>query len=726
MKVLSDSTFNYVVFNNIDEHINQGWKIHISAFYDNYKEVLSIIKCYCQKINVNYKYINNQQMFSYILSKRCSRKELGKFITIYSIDENMTRQILFDLKIKLKDQHGPMILTDYHFSSNIYYRYGALNNPIIENDIVYIEDGLGNRYKDGYPHFIGSPSFIKNPFIVRENVDSNDEGEEDIVFNNRYIFEDIIHPCSTGSVYLFYDKISNKKVVLKEARKWTGDSEKLSSENYLKNEEKILVKLKGHKFVPQIIDSFYEEENYFIVTEYIDGETIRKYLIDNKLTDLSWGVSREELNQFYFNYATLLKKLLYIFEMMHNLGYQINDVSLDNFMLLDNEVILVDLEDVQPLEDDTLYLVNNYGIDITKVTDMSKTEVDYIKLGYMAIEMLSDSTKLQNKDQTNTLVMQYFTCISKLYRMPNNLYNLILNLVNYGKQSNTSIDKKSQKYLSFYNEKYYNHIVRRNQIIDLNLKRVNIRYNELSFLNRILTKRILGLDLTSEDKFIIQISEDDELTLRGSLCNMYVETSNSNINTDEIVRKIDIDGNYLNKSIGLLDGDLGRILYLIECSKNKQEEIKEYLIKIIKLIKTKGYLLPINNKNYSPHFANGTAGFIYVLLCYRKKFKDKSLDVYSENALNAIINRLPQNGSFSNGAAGIGFVFLKAYEVFKNTLYLNNAILLERYIDSLSLIKEDNIRILGSNDNLEGYDFLTGLTGIYFFYNNLINNLLNN
>lgn len=106
---------------------SQGWKIHISANMNNYKEILDIVAKICMDRELSFKFSSDTWLFCRINSKSIPREAAGKFITIYpDTEENFHTYIeLFYDKLKFE---GPFILSDrrYKDCKVLYYRYGSI------------------------------------------------------------------------------------------------------------------------------------------------------------------------------------------------------------------------------------------------------------------------------------------------------------------------------------------------------------------------------------------------------------------------------------------------------------------------------------------------------------------------------------------------------------------------------------------------------------------------
>ncbi|KGO32446.1 hypothetical protein ACKP2L_08640 [Oenococcus alcoholitolerans] len=121
-------SFKYFTPGAVSTLPDQGWKIHISTFYDNYRKVLKRVARYCYNHQIPFKYTLSEQL-PIMLGKQASRISSGKLITVYPWDDQQFSLITRDLYRLLQDEHGPYILTDrLYVDAALRPRFGAFND----------------------------------------------------------------------------------------------------------------------------------------------------------------------------------------------------------------------------------------------------------------------------------------------------------------------------------------------------------------------------------------------------------------------------------------------------------------------------------------------------------------------------------------------------------------------------------------------------------------------
>lgn len=172
------------------------------------------------------------------------------------------------------------------------------------------------------------------------------ERKETVYIRNRYRIEKILNRGGFGITYLAKDRELCKKVVLKKyqpieyetdfnIRKMSRRTEKKSSyergkRDFLK-EARIMSSLFDVKEVVKVLDYFEENEDAYIVMEYVSGITLRQY-IEN---------SQESMN--FEQVWDFLLPIIHALEKAHEKGLIHRDISPDNIIVRkDDSLKLID------------------------------------------------------------------------------------------------------------------------------------------------------------------------------------------------------------------------------------------------------------------------------------------------------------------------------------------------------------------------------------------------
>lgn len=182
---------------------NQGWKIHISSYFDNKVSVFNKVKEFCFQNNISFKVLKTDKEFSFFLSKKINRASAGKFITIYPESTNEFKTIIKSLYQLLIDEHGPYVLSDKRYlnCTSLYYRFGGIART--DGLLSSPENKLFLDYREPFYH---QPEFVEDP--LNENKHSKNENNSKLFAN--YMNITALHFSNSGGIYVAKNKKKSK------------------------------------------------------------------------------------------------------------------------------------------------------------------------------------------------------------------------------------------------------------------------------------------------------------------------------------------------------------------------------------------------------------------------------------------------------------------------------------------------------------------------------------
>lgn len=327
----------------------QGWKIHVSATTLNCKEVLCIVAKLAIENDIEFKFANDINTLMLMTSKRWSRGGSGKFITVYP---DTIEQFLFFLEAcdkLLENYNGAYILSDRRYKNNrcLYYRYGGIiakkHINCFGQETEVLTSPSGELVIDSRKPYFNLPNWVQDLFPQ----DEGDEESGDISLNGgKYVVQEALSFSNTGGVYLARDRNSGKSVVIKEAR--PGVELRINGEDAtdrLIQEAKIMKIASGLSIAPEVYDTFWDWENFYLVEEYIDAYDMREIML--KYTPLlRVNPSEADSIEFYNIYIKIFIGLLEAIKKLHELGIVIGDLSPTNILIDKNSfsVRIIDFE----------------------------------------------------------------------------------------------------------------------------------------------------------------------------------------------------------------------------------------------------------------------------------------------------------------------------------------------------------------------------------------------
>lgn len=653
-----ENIFNYYITSKSEKLPEQGWKIHISAYYDNYHNILKKIATYCYRYKVPFKYTQMKYLHMF-LGKNANRISSGKLITIYPSTEIEFINTVRDLYSKLKREEGPRILTDIRYKNCkiIYYRYGTISRKeriiISPNNEIIVDAN-----KVGYlkPHFIEDPL---------EKDQSNDVTNSYLLDN--YEINKSIQFSNYGGIYEAINKKNFKKVIIKEFRYKTGESSNFQSVDLAKNEARNLLFLQGKNYVPQLIETIVEEDNFYLVRSYIQGKNLSIFKEELTLASIPIEDKKEILirKQKLYN---LIDKLFIRFIEMHNLGFYHNDISLNNFLIDNNSNIFFIDTDSSFLNTENL----KYVISTTDFTDSSLLKeqngvmIDRKRLGYLIIDLTCSANDLLVIDPTGQQTQHLFLKFCYLYNFIE-LYSFVSELLSWKDPLLIEEDISPMKSLKG----------------EINI--INNYMNSSSIVTTSVQKRNL--------ENINKIFQNIENNLKGDLPKLsesdldYIQEHLTTFNREKKYREV--------------------FLLLLE---------KMY----IRVLETEKKLFLNDQNNLSP-YVNCTSGLVQVTIKYLNSHYNKRIAILCKKLIESIDITFVRNPSYKYGLSGIADTFLLAYSFYNEDIYLKKAV--SKYTIIKQFKNVSNTGWIYPDYQLTSDDgnFNTGIEGILYFYNHLYN-----
>ncbi|GGN32650.1 serine/threonine protein kinase [Streptomyces kronopolitis] len=333
----------------------QGWKVHISARADRARHVLDIAAPLCAEHGVVFKHLATPLDFVVMHHKHASRRQAGKFIAAYPGDPRTALCLMRDLKEALAGEEGPYVLTDRAFegSACVYYRYGAFTSQgRVRPDGSFsgtVIDAHGDTVEDERGIGCGLPPGITDPF--QEPVASRAPRAGEVSVGGCTI-ERVVRFSNSGGTYQGVQQSTGRRVFLKEARPHVGlVSTESDARQRLHSEFQALTALHAlHPgLCPEPLDYFTEGGHDFLVTEFVDGESLHAWTVRNNPIVNSTATAAE-FERYFAACEKLIDALRDDLRRLHAAGHAFIDLGPDNVLVQEGGVPrLVDFETVGPV-----------------------------------------------------------------------------------------------------------------------------------------------------------------------------------------------------------------------------------------------------------------------------------------------------------------------------------------------------------------------------------------
>ncbi|MCM3133511.1 class III lanthionine synthetase LanKC [Paenibacillus polysaccharolyticus] len=547
--VISDRDSVWKHYHAKGSHLpDQGWKIHVTALFEESQTLLEKVAKVCIDEKVEFKHLKDKQSFIKVNSKNASRSSSGKFMTIYPVNNEAFLRLLDAISLATSDfQKGPYILSDRRWKdSNVFYRYGGFKSIFNEYGEHCIRDNHGRLIKDERTPFYQVPDFVKDfdDYLntLNGSTDSDDAASKSDSNLDRYEIETALSYSNAGGVYSATRKEDNLRVIIKEARPNAGlDGGAHDALSRQTREYEALVKLQDISGVVNFIEYFQEWEHFFLVEEFIEGIDLRQWLAKH----YPFFRDREGMNEHAEQAKKILLQLYTLIEEMHQKGVAMGDFQPANIMVMqDLTVRLIDFETAMPVGSDEKPTMMTIGFASQKIKFSGARDWFGLKkiIRYLALPVLS-SEVLDVHLQHN-----HYRWIKELYE--DSFYEFIIDL-------QMKCDLKIQEVQSYSPEEI----------------KPDAQLNNLD-ISSIMTRLIKGLqhNLTNDERFINGDIRQFEMNggrynfLTGGSGAAYVLTRNK-ANTADVNQWIqDYLLNHLNKieENGLITGKTGVLTLLYE------------------------------------------------------------------------------------------------------------------------------------------------------------------
>lgn len=332
----------------------QGWKIHVSSTFRDASHVLDIVTAASAELHVPFKHLRGERFFLWMHGKHADRVQSGKFITLYPPAPELAHDMLVSLERQLAGFDGPYILTDRRFGSStcVSYRYGAfLEANRLQSDgtcVPVISDVDGRQIEDERRPAFVLPQGITDPFGPPLDIDDG----RPVSFAG-YTFEAAVQHSNSGGCYRARTA-GGRPVFVKEARAHNGYTmDGRDARCRLWQEYRTLRELDFARpgLCPRPVEFFRYWENSYLVTEYVQGENLMKWLVANTPV-IRVGESRAAFAAYYRRCLNILGQLSAFVAELHELGYAFVDLNPRNVIVgPDDQVRVVDFEAAQSAEE---------------------------------------------------------------------------------------------------------------------------------------------------------------------------------------------------------------------------------------------------------------------------------------------------------------------------------------------------------------------------------------
>ncbi len=319
-----------------------GWKLHVSATILNAPSVLKRIAPVLAARGASFKAPRSLLEIGKLNSGLNYRySQIGKVVTVYPCDDDEAVWLAQRLHELTKRLAGPAVPFDLKFGDhgNVYYRYGAfekLRLPRKGRAFAAVYAPGGELVPDIREQ--PKPDWVADPFETHKPKSTTSDGKS----QSRIRVLKVLVQRGKGGVYIALDSSSGnpRLCLLKEGRRngeltWDGRDGAWR----VSYETQVLSHLSACGVpLPQVLSSFEVGRNFYLLMEFLEGQTLHEKLISR---------SRRLTVPQVLTYGIQIAQFI---EHMHKAGWVWRDCKPKNLIVThDDRLVPIDFEGATPV-----------------------------------------------------------------------------------------------------------------------------------------------------------------------------------------------------------------------------------------------------------------------------------------------------------------------------------------------------------------------------------------
>ena len=388
----------------------QGWKIHLSATPESATRTLDAAARICLARGVPFKFLRSASALLFATGKNMSRSSSGKFVTVYPQDDERFCALVTELAAALDGHPGPYILSDLRIGPGpVHVRYGAFLEQWCPDDdgtpVLALREPSGELVPDDRGPVFRVPAWVDVPPLLEPHLAAR-QAAKDSGFP--YVVTEALHFSNAGGIYLAEHRETGERVVLREARPYSGlDGAGSDAVERLHREYRALTKLKGLDCVPRVYGVRTVWEHHFLIEEFIEGERLLEAVVSRYPLARHLEPSEEQIAAYARWVATVTGGLVAALDALHQRGVTFRDLHPGNVIVRpDDSVVLVDFEYAADLADQDLPPVGAAGF--VAPAGATGPEADQHALWATWLMMLMPMMEMVQRDPAKAATLEAF------------------------------------------------------------------------------------------------------------------------------------------------------------------------------------------------------------------------------------------------------------------------------------------------------------------------------
>lgn len=264
---------------------SQGWKLHVSATVLNACEVLEGVGPLLTSRGVSYKAPRSlAELFKLNSGLYYGYTQVGKVFTVYPRTDAEAVELAEKLYEMTRRIQAPAVPFDQRFGGNVYYRFGAFAHMEMEHEdgrrSLAIRDRGGALIPDTRDSADAKPDWVADPFLGALPRAKRPKSLTRLA-KSFQVFRALVQRGKGGVYQAAHLGVGGPRLcMLKEGRRngevrWDGRD----AAQMVRHEEEVISALRAVGVdAPRVYSSFEMDGNYYLVTEFIEGESLHSLL----------------------------------------------------------------------------------------------------------------------------------------------------------------------------------------------------------------------------------------------------------------------------------------------------------------------------------------------------------------------------------------------------------------------------------------------------------------
>ncbi|QJB37304.1 protein kinase [Chitinophaga oryzae] len=319
---------NFLTVGNLS--YQNGWVIFLSVNSHELGDLIKNVAPVLYELKVAFSCVKSENIAEKVNDFWYGADEVGRLFTVYSNDEDITRQALKKLTMLTKCYSGPQVNNAIRVERVLYVTY-----------ITFQQEEGSETEKKQWKFSLSAPPVKKIPFKINA---AYKYWRRKRILKRRYVPLEMIARSSKGDLLKAIDMKGFRFgwCFIKEGKSHVFvDKHGRDIKDRFKWQRQLLQALQNDVAVPKFIDYFEQGEECYLVMEYLEGIDLNtKIYAAHK--EKKWDEWEEESRREFIGYYL---QVLEILEKMHQKGYVHRDATANNFIILPSkELYTIDLE----------------------------------------------------------------------------------------------------------------------------------------------------------------------------------------------------------------------------------------------------------------------------------------------------------------------------------------------------------------------------------------------